>query len=321
LFFILSATVLALFWSSIDDGPLVSSIRPGITFSTVYTDRLGLDAQEVFSRLVEDIGVRAVRLPVYWSDVEGQKGTFDWDRYDRLITYAQANDVALTIVLGVKQPRWPECYVPDWAEGLNAVYMNKHADTFVKAVVERYRSFSNVERWQIENEPFFPFGICQTQIQMEDLDTRIELVRSLDDRPIQLTVSGEIGPWQDMAKRADVLGISMYRQTYNEFFGHFIYPLSPEVYQIRAGLVSRDVDKVIVSELQAEPWFPVPFDTLDHEQQYQLFSQEQLIENVNFARRSGMDEVYLWGAEWWAYLSANGDNRLWETARTIFLET
>ena len=289
----------------------------GVTFSWVYAQRLEQDPEEVFKALVTDLGVRHVRLPVYWSDVEGSQQQYHWSLLDNLVEIAQSNDVKLTMVVGMKVPRWPECYIPDWAEKLDENSQHNVLLSFIEATVNRYKSSQAVVRWQVENEPFFPFGQCPT-ITVEQFRERVDLVRSLDDRPIQATVSGELGSWRDSAEVADVLGISMYRQTWNELVGHFVYPITPEYYFFRSALVRDTVAKVIVSELQAEPWFSEPIESRPLIEWYDQFSIKLFEENVAFAKQAGLSEVYLWGAEWWYALKHAGDDRLWEYARTLF---
>lgn len=302
-------------FTKLSDVPLT---RLGITFSTVYARSLGLDPIEVYAALTEEMSVRAVRLPIYWSDVERQPGEYDWSTYDALVRHSEEMHVALTVATGTKAPRWPECYVPDWAEGKDELQQSLEARAFIQAVVERYQDSPALERWQIENEPLFPFGICSYQLSLEELQTRIDLVRSLDTHPVQLTVSGELGPWKHLAERADVLGLSLYRKTWNRVFGYFVYPLRPWFYHLRADLVRSSVGQVIISELQAEPWFAKPFDTYTTEEAYQLFTAEELEQNVTFAKEAGVSEAYVWGAEWWYRLKQHGENRLWNTAKQLF---
>jgi len=183
--------------------------------------------------------------------------------------------------------------------------------------VDRYKSSASVIRWQVDNEPFFPFGIC-SQISQAQFQERIDLVHSLDDRPIQVTVSGELGPWLDSAKSADILGISMYRQTWNDLFGHFVYPLTPDYYYFRSTLIRGAVSQVVVSELQAEPWFSAPIESKPLLEWYDSFTVEMFNQNVQFAQEAGLSEAYLWGAEWWYALKEQGDDRLWEEARPLF---
>lgn len=294
--------------------------RYGVTFSTRYADQLGLDPREAYRALIEELGVRSVRLPVYWSEIERAQGEFDWELMDQLVAYSDALGVRLTMVVGVKVPRWPECYVPDWAEMLNTGEQHRAALSMMQTVVDRYQGVKAIERWQVENEPFFPFGLCPS-LTVAQFQERVDLVRSLDpSRPIQITVSGEIGPWTTEAEAADILGISLYRLTWNDLFGYFMYPLSPEYYYTRAQLVRGDVERVIISELQAEPWFPEPLESRSLDHWYQAFDTEMFENNIAFVEDAHLSEAYLWGAEWWYYLKSHGDERLWNVARGVFSE-
>lgn len=289
----------------------------GVTFSWVYAKQLGYEPLTVYDALLNDLGVTKVRVPIYWSDVEREEGVYDWSLPDELVARAQTKGVELTLVVGMKVPRWPECFVPDWAEMRSNDEQHQAVLRFMRETVNRYKGSPAVVRWQVENEPFFPYGECPT-LDAEQFRERVELVRSLDDRPVQITVSGEMGVWGDTAREADILGISMYRQTWNPLVGHFIYPLTPAFYFARAALVRDVVSLVIVSELQAEPWFPEPIETRPTLEWYSLFTSEMFAKNIDFARRAGLSEAYLWGAEWWYALAQAGDDRLWEAARPLF---
>ncbi|MBI2475213.1 beta-galactosidase [Candidatus Uhrbacteria bacterium] len=291
--------------------------RFGITFSSVYTKQLGLDVQETYGALIEELGVRVVRLPVYWSEIEKAQNQFDWEELDSLISYSEDHNVKLTLVVGTKVPRWPECYIPDWAETFDKDKQQSLALKMIEAVVNRYIDSSAIERWQVENEPFFPFGQC-SQITLPQFQERVDLVRSLDPtRPIQITVSGELASWENEGRAADILGISMYRLTWNNLFGYFMYPLTPEYYYIRAQLAQRFVNRVIVTELQAEPWFPEPIKSRSLSQWYNAFDEDMFRNNLEFVESAKLSEVYLWGAEWWYLLKQNGDDRLWNVAEEV----
>jgi hypothetical protein len=289
----------------------------GVTFSWVYAHQLKLDPVETYLALIDDLGVKDVRLPLYWSDIEIDPDVFEWELADELVEIAEDREVDLTVVVGMKVPRWPECYIPDWAQLLDEHSQHEQTLDFIEEAVKRYKNSIAVTRWQVENEPFFPFGICPS-ITTAQFKERVDLVRSLDDRPIQVTVSGELGPWLESAQSADILGISMYRKTWNHLFGYFVYPLTPEYYFFRASLVKGYVSRVIVSELQAEPWFPEDIESRPLTDWYDVFTQEMLMDNVEFVRKAGLSEAYLWGTEWWYALKKAGDNRLWETARLLF---
>jgi hypothetical protein len=310
------ACIFAFAWSRVNDAPR-GKTELGITFSWVYARDLGFNPVKMYTAILDELEVKKVRLPIYWSDVERAQSEYDWAVADSLVQASEKNGVDLTLVVGMKVPRWPECYIPDWAKGFESARLQEATLSFIKKAVDRYKNSSSVIRWQVENEPFFPYGECPT-ITRSQFQERVDLVRKLDTRPIQVTVSGEIGPWVESAKAADVLGLSMYRETWNDFFGYFVYPFSPEFYYLRASLVRNQVEKVIVSELQAEPWFPFAREAKAPRDWYDYFTVEMLGENLKFVREAGLPEAYLWGAEWWYALKADGEDRLWEAASGIF---
>lgn len=289
----------------------------GTTFSAIYARELGLDYKQAYLAILDDLGVKKMRLPVYWSEIESRAGEFDWTSLDFLVREAEKRDVELTLVVGRKVPRWPECYVPDWAEGLTGLAAEAALLNMERAVVERYRNSPVLARWQVENELFLPFGVCPAP-SPELLDKEITLVRSLDNRPIILTVSGELDPWWPAARASDILGISTYRVSWTPIIGLFPYPLQPLVYRLRALPIQLLLGKqIIVMELQAEPWFVKPIKEMDGEERALAFTSRDLLNNVEFAARAGFSEIYLWGAEWWYAEKTARRPELWEIAKEI----
>ena len=165
------------FWVSrqLSVRPDLGETKFGITFSSLYTTQLGLNVKETYQALVDELGVRTVRLPVYWSQIEQESGRFDWEEMDWLVDYSKEHEVALTLVVGAKVPRWPECFIPDWAEKLSSADRQKAVLSFLETTVNRYKTVSVVERWQVENEPFFPFGECPKLSPKQFLE-RVDLV-------------------------------------------------------------------------------------------------------------------------------------------------
>ncbi len=300
-----------------------SDVVFGVTFSTIMARQLGLEPRTVFDAMVDDLGVKKIRLPVYWSDVEQERDKFDFGDYDYFIKKSESREVKLTLAIGRKLPRWPECFIPGWAEQLEAGELEESISGAFRETVMRYRGSSAVERWQVENEPFHTFGAgCANQkISAEVLDKEIALVRSLDSRPIMLTDSGEQGIWSSSLKRADIIGISIYYQVWNDLFRVVYFPFGPGFYKLKAKLFSRlyPGKKIIVSELQAEAWGPDLLPGYRPEFQKGLFDVARFREIIHRARRAGFDENYLWGVEWWYWLKEKqNDDNLWDEARMLF---
>lgn len=289
----------------------------GVTFSTAYARYLGVDPRETFSALLDDVGVRTFRIPVYWTEIEPADDDYRFDDLDWMMSEAAARGAEVTLAIGVKVPRWPECYIPDWAETGAYPFDRAKLDDFLTTVVTRYATSPALVRWQVENEPYFHFGLCP-DVDPEQIDHEVALVRSLDAHPIVMTVSGELELWLPSAKPADVLGISVYRVAWNKAVGYIRYPVPAWFYRARAFLIRPFVEDVIISELQTEPWVSVDIHTRPAAEWYPLFTAEDLRDNVAYAARTGISEADLWGAEWWYYLKVNGEPRLWDEAKNLF---
>lgn len=287
----------------------------GVTFSSKYAQDLGLDPDETFRAIVTDLGVRDVRIPVYWSDVEVAPGVFDFTALDRLMTFSAEHDVRVTLAIGMKVPRWPECFLPSFVDASSADFDNAVV-RFVDAVVRHEKNSPALVRWQVENEPFFPFGSCPS-LSIPRLHREFVQVRSLDSvHPLMTTVSGEQEPWSDVTSLVDTVGVSVYRFAYNATFGPVVFPHPAIFYRVQGLLTRLFVSDVIISELQMEPWFmgnpqnPASIDI--------PFSSKDFAEHLTFARQTGMHEILLWGVEWWYYQKVHGDSSLWDAAKNVF---
>jgi hypothetical protein len=289
----------------------------GVTFSTLYAKELGLDWKEVFRATLDDLGVRYFRIPVYWNAVENEQGVKDWSEVDWMLEEALKRDASVILAVGRKTPRWPECHVPEWAMALSPEKQNERVLEFLASEIEHFKSAPAVKRWQVENEPLFRFGKCPPP-DREMLKKEIALVRELDTRPIMATDSGELSTWLRTGPLADVLGISMYRLVWNSTVGTLYWPIAPTFYEDRVRLLKPVLRDVVVSELQAEPWFHKAVADTPLEEQFKQMNSEKLAANTRFAAASGASEVYLWGVEWWYWISKQGHPDLWETAKRFY---
>jgi len=302
--------------------PKREDVKYGVTFSKPFAEHLGLDWQETYLALLDDAGVKKVRLPSYWTEIETERDNYSFEDLDWQIKEAEKRDVKIIITLGQKQPRWPECHIPEWAEKLNKYERQNELIEIMEKTVERYKYKENITAWQVENEPFLAFGECP-EFDKNFLDREISLVRSLDSRPVIISDSGELGTWYSAAKRADILGTTLYRIVWNGHLGYVHYPIASVVYRIKAAIIMyiTGVEKIIIVELQAEPWGPKMIIDTPLEEQYKSMSPEQFRENIDYVKKIEFSEAYLWGGEWWYWLKTRkGDDRIWEEAKKVFGE-
>ena len=297
--------------------------RYGVTFATIMARELGLDPRETYDAIVDDLGEWLIRLPVYWEDIERERGIFDFSDYDYFFKRAEEKGVALIPVVGRKLPRWPECHAPEWAPLLSQDEFQKAVEAQIRVVVERYKTSSAVLRWQIENEPFHIYGsgCADKKITASNIDAEITLVRSLDSRPIMITDSGEQGAWFTALRRVEYLGISTYYQVWNDTLRVVRFPFGPGYYWLKGWLVQLFYPQghIIISELQAEPWGPVLLPHFDLAFQFSLMNESRFREVIRRARLAGFEENILWGAEWWYWLKkVENKPGMWEEAKKVF---
>lgn len=297
-------------------------VHLGLTFSSRYATDLGLDWRATYLALLDEVGVKKLRLPVYWDLVEAEKGTYVWDDLDWQITEAKSRNVELILVLGQRVPRWPECHIPGWVNTLSPEERQASLLHFMTETVRRYEDESHLRMWQVENEPFLVFfGVCPP-LDVRFLEREVAHVKTLDpNRPILLTDSGELSVWYRAAKRGDAFGTTLYRKIYKGNIGYFTYPIGPNFFRFKAALVRllTEQEKFSVIELQGEPWANGWVANVPLEEQYITMNPTLLEENVTYARQVGFPDIYLWGGEWWYWLKEKQNAPdVWEKARELF---
>jgi len=135
----------------------------GATYSTKYAYQLGLDTHAAYIATLDELGVKDLRIPLYWSDIEKQPGKYDWGEAHWLAWEAQKRGASVTFAIGMRTPRYPECHLPEWAKTLSTQTLQENLLQYVKAGIKELDSAPAVTAWQIENEPFFSyFGECPT---------------------------------------------------------------------------------------------------------------------------------------------------------------
>ncbi len=294
----------------------------GVSYSMGTANYLGLNAEVTYLRMLDELKPKKIRLMAYWEDLEMERGKFNFSQMDWMLLEAEKREVKVLLVVGHKQPRWPECHHPTWYENLDLVQRQEALLSMLEVTVNHFKTFSAISAWQVENEPFFDFGPnCETK-RYELVAEEVALVKSIDNKPIVLTDSGEKGNWHDAASLADIFGATMYRTVYHSRFERYItYPLPPAFYRIRGGILQTfQWQKPIIGvELQAEPWYQSTVFDSPVEKQKELMNPEIFSDNINYARRVGFSENYLWGVEWWYWLEAkHGDSSMLDAAKEVF---
>ena len=302
-------------------------INWGLTYSTKFAAQLGLDWQKTYEKILLELKPEKVRLIIYWDQTESEPNKFDFSETDWLLEKTSEYKIPAILTLGMRVPRWPECHSPEWAKKLAAEEKEEALRQYLKTVVSRYKDNLTIKMWQIENEPFLFFGECPNRGK-DFFEKEIATVKSIDStRPVIATDSGEFGLWYKAAKMGDVFGTTMYRKVHTRALGWLFenieYPIGPEYFRLKEKIVRfliNDYNKrFIVIELQGEPWSPTELQDRTYEDQMELFSFDYFTDTIKYAKETGFDEYYLWGAEWWYFIKEKyNDSRYWDFAKTLF---
>jgi len=293
----------------------------GVNFSQKHAINLGLDWRANYLAILDDLKARHLKIAVAWDMVEPAPEQYSFEDLDWQLTTAAERGAQVFLVIGMKTPRWPECHLPDWAHSLSKEEQQAHILKMLEKIVLRYRSSPTLWAWQVENETFFPFGICPWTDE-EFLKKEIALVKQLDNsRPVIVADSGEFSFWLKPAQLADVVSITMYRQAwFKELNTSIKYPLPPVFYYRKAKIIEKFFNKkVICGELQAEPWGPVLLYDLPLAEQRQIMDLNKFKAYLAYAQQTGLDTFYLWGAEWWYWLKEKqNDPSFWNEAKKLW---
>jgi hypothetical protein len=306
----------------IGSAPRAKEITWGVNFSQKHAKDLGLNWKETFLALLDDLGARNFKIAAHWDLIEPEDGKFYFDDLDWQINEAEKRDAKVFLVIGMKTTRWPECHIPEWAVNLEKEKQQERILRMLEQIVLRYGGRISIWAWQVENEPFFPFGVCPW-VDKKFVKKEVDLVKSLDSqkRPVIIADSGEGSFWVQAAQLGDIPSTTMYRKVWFRQIGHYIrYPLPPVFYWRKAQIIKFFFGKkVICGELQAEPFGPKLLYDLPLSEQEKTMNLEQFKKNIEFATKTGFDTFYLWGSEWWYWMKIK-QNRLeiWDEAKKLF---
>ncbi|HSX28880.1 MAG TPA: beta-galactosidase [Candidatus Saccharimonadales bacterium] len=301
--------------------------EPGVSFSEKYAKELGVDWQANYTALLDDAGFKYVRLMSYWDDTEPQPGQYSFGDLDWQMDQAAKRGVKVTLTLGRRQPRWPECHQPQWVDQLSQANQDIELMKFLHAVVDRYKNNPALESYQLENEIanrlFAPQ--CHT-FERAVLWQEYNTVKQLDSKhPLVINVSNQSGiPVRGPI--GDKVGFSIYNIAFARFgpFGYYwSFGWVPAWWHsYRAGLIELFEHKsTFIHELQAEPWGPAATKDLSLEEQNRSMSPDRIRQQVAYGKKIGMERMYLWGGEWWYWRKTQfNDPSLWDTVKQVTAE-
>jgi hypothetical protein len=255
----------------------------------------------------------------YWNIHEPAPGKYDFKELDWQLDMVAKYKGQVTLALSVRQPRWPEWHMPEWAAELPASEWYEALYKYLEVVVQRYKDHPTLVSWQLENEALLKTFGKATDYNRARLTHERNLVRQLDPAHLLImTLSDSWGiPWR--GPRPDVYGMSLYRATINTN-GDYNQSHRPAwLYRVRRWLIaSYTFKQTFIHELQAEPWVEKAIAETPVELQLERMNPDTLKRNVGFAKRTGANPIDLWGLEWWYWLKTQQNHtELWQSVQNL----
>ncbi len=297
----------------------------GTTFSHLHTAHLGLDAEKGYENIL-DLELDIIRLACYWSEVEKNRGVYDFSSIKQLLDVCEKNNQKVLLTVGQKAPRWPEFYIPIWAKDLSKTDFETSLILFVTKCVAELQNYDCITHWQVENEPLDPSGPQERVVEKSLLQKEIDVVRKTDKsgRPIVVNIWGN-----DLKSRqlfpqiepiADIVGLDIY---YKQACGKNIlgkpqYRCPDYTDRELTAIIAGSKKPVWITELQAEPWE----DTVDWRESKSIksMSPKRLQQNFERVRDMNPAAILLWGSEFWLYQAARADQSYLETVKKIIAQ-
>lgn len=329
----------------------VSAVEVGVTFSPREATYRQLPWQEAFNAAL-DASPALMRLGVYWNEVESRPGVYDFATIDWLLQQADARHQRVVLGVGIKAPRWPEYYLPDWLSsrlriGQRGVVsddaqVRAAARALLSATIEHLRGRSLIVAWQVENEPLDPAGPHLWRISPEFLGEEIALVRSLDSdrhRPVVVNTFVDTQPgillprmrssiWsraESVLASADVLGLDVYPSRTLHVLGHELTVSWPAwiwsgmLADLHDAAVARGKDAWIV-EVQAEPWASAGGHVAPAAWPGAGVAPSSLPGVVGNLEDAGFRTILLWGVEHWEARRSHAQDSSWWTAAAAMFD-
>lgn len=323
---IVAATILGLIslwyfiaWVSFIATPTRDTYTFATSFSIKQSTQLNLDWKENYTALLDDLEIRQFRLMSYWDDGEPVQGAYRFSDLDWQMDEAAKRGAKVSLAIGLRQPRWPECHEPTWATTLSKDQWKQALYDYMEATVKRYQSHPALESFQLENEALaWWFGDCREEPDAARINEEFDLVKSWTHKPVWMSLSDQYGLSVNKPY-PDAYGYSLYLYVYNSLVpGTYVNP-SPPVWFHRARATAIDAmhqKPFYLHELQLEPWGPREIKQLSEREQDITMDKDQIHYNLEYARKIGFDQVYTWGSEWWYWRKVNGAPGVWEAIRS-----
>lgn len=297
---------------------IIATTDLGVSFSLIACRDYGVEWNEALKNTI-NLGFKRFRLMSYWSVHEQKQGEYDFSDLDAQIEIIKKSTGRISMCLGIRQPRWPETHLPEWAKSMPSREVEAAYLAFHEEVISRYKNEKIIESWQLENEFWLrSFGV-NFNYSRKRLKKEFNIIRKLDfNRPIIMSTAKVIS-LPIFRPTPDIYATSLYRVIYsNKTATYTKTKIMPWVYKLRRELTKIVKNReTIIHELQTEPWGPKSNWEMSTAEQDKSISAKEIKLAVEFARNTEINYIDMWGAEWWFWRKT----RFKDSATTKTLES
>lgn len=321
----------------------------GVSYSFEQAGWYGLDLRKSYAALLDQVKVDWVRLPFFWDLMVDESGNLKIDDLKFAIEEAQRRNIKIIVAIGAKVPYYPEFHLPSDVKaqlkfGETISSQHKIAPEILavdKKVVSELATYDNIAYWQVENEPFLG-NVNGLKISPDLIAEEVRVVRESDPLKRPIILNHPAGWFLDndwkkllpILRQGDVFATNAYFKTQgidlvsfklagSEFHipwpKSFIWPvqswlfLSPNFASIKRQVENNGND-LWVLEMQSEPYIRKKTDAAASKFS---FTPGDIKLGNNFLKSYGIKSVGLWGAHFWQYKQANGDNSWINAVKSI----
>lgn len=300
----------------------------GTTFIATHAKGFGLDPKDTLNAILGDLKVKQIRLVSYWEDIEPHPGTYNFSNLDWQFAMANQYGVKVSLAIGLRQPRWPECHQPNWVNNEPKSTWQPQLFNVITATINHYKNNTALQNYELENEFFMKaFGECK-DFDRDRLIAEFNLVKKTDpNHPVMISRSDN---WMGLPlgkPTPDFFGISIYKRVWDATitYRYFEYPLPTWFYSALAGAGEIVTGKnMVVHELQAEPWLPKGQPIVDAplSEQFKSMNAKRMKTRIAYGEKTGMKSIDLWGAEWWYWLKVKkNDPSVWNVVKEAIAQS
>ncbi|MDP3973295.1 MAG: beta-galactosidase [Candidatus Daviesbacteria bacterium] len=308
-----------------DKNPTEKPKGLGFTFSTKQCQNLGMNEQQTHDTLEKlcSLNFDIIRICSYWDEID-KESYFDFTKLDWQLEMAQKYGKEVILTVGIKSPRHPEFYFPDWIlrkypeveSKPNPVesfpLVGEFALEYIQGTVIHTRDYSAISHYQVGNESLNQ--INAKSLSLSFFKRELALVRSLKKMNQKILLTNALtDPSEDIKVdeiinlRPDAFGTNVYYGVPNEYGGIPI-PIQTyrNIFSDNVEMLARWHDRLqalkiaaFATELQGEPWelWKSGKEILD-QREFRSANPKDSIDLAIKLKRLGYLPLF-WGAEYW----------------------